>query len=75
MTAAPLFGLKANPNLKFGVLSDIHITDWESTEILRKALGYFRDKAFKAMHLTYEEANRLAIRNVGLAKAWEEVSI
>ena len=138
LAAAPRVELTTKPNLKFGVLSDIHITDWESTEILRKTLGYFRDKdvdavliagdmadhgllpqlenvakawfsvfpddkglggkrverlfiygnhdpdgldyrdgymdkAFKAMRLTYEEANRLSIRNVGLAKAWEEV--
>jgi len=128
--------LSSAPNLKFGVLSDIHITDWDSTEIFRKTLRYFRDqdvdavmiagdmadhgilpqlenvakawfsvfpddkgpngkkverlfiygnhdpdglayrdpamdKAFKAMNLTYEEAERLVLKNIGLAKAWE----
>lgn len=136
--AEPLAGFSSQPNLKFGVLSDIHITDWESTKILRKAFQRFRaqdvdavliagdladhgllpqlenvakawfsvfpddkglngkrverlfiygnhdpdgldyrdgymDKAFKAMHLTYEEANKLTLRNVGFAKAWEMV--
>lgn len=134
--AEPLSGLTPRPKLAFGVLSDIHITDWASTEILRKAFRYFReadvdavliagdladhgllpqlenvakawfsvfpddrgrhgqkverlfiygnhdpdgllyrdgpmDKAFKAMHLTYAEAEKLALRNVGLDKAWE----
>ena len=125
------------PNLKFGVLSDIHITDWASTEIFRKTLRYFRsqgvdavmiagdmadhgllpqlenvakawyevfpddkdefgnhveklfvygnhdpeglayrdpamDKAFKAMNLTYEEADKLQLRNLGMDKCWEK---
>ena len=124
------------PNLKFGVVSDIHITDWASTEILRKTFRYYRDrgvdavmiagdmadhglvpqlenvarawfevfpddrglggkkverlfiygnhdpeglayrdaamdKAFAVHHLTYEEAEKLTISRLGLAKAWE----
>jgi len=128
---------KGKPNLKFGVLSDIHITDWASTDVFRKTLRYFRDqdvdavmiagdladhgilpqlenvakawfevfpdnrglagkkveklfvygnhdpeglkyrdpamdKAFKEMHLTYEEAEKLTLPALGLAKCWEK---
>ena len=129
--------LGSKPNLKFGVLSDIHITDWASTEIFRKTLRYFRDqgvdavmiagdladhgilpqlenvakawyetfpddrgldgrkveklfvygnhdpeginyrdpamdKAYEAMHLTYEEAKKLTLPSLGLGKCWEQ---
>ena len=125
------------PNLRFGVLSDIHVTDWASTEVFRKALRYFRDRgvdavmiagdladhgllpqlenvagawyevfpddrgpdgrkveklfiygnhdpeglsyrdapmerAFKAMHLTYAEAEKLTLTALGLGKCWEK---
>jgi len=130
-------GMGSRPNLKFGVLSDIHITDWDSTAVLRKTFRYFRDqdvdavliagdmadhgllpqlenvakawfsvfpddrgldgkkverlfvygnhdpeglryrdaamdKAFRAMNLTYEEAEKLLLQNIGLGKAWEK---
>ena len=37
------------PKLKFGVLSDIHITDWASTEIFRKTLRFYRDAGVDAV--------------------------
>ena len=40
---------KAAPNLKFGVISDIHVTTPESTEEFRRALSYFRDQGVDAV--------------------------
>ena len=37
------------PNLVFGVISDIHVTTPESTEVFRKALEYFRDRKVDAV--------------------------
>ena len=136
MVANPVAASMSKPNLRFGVLSDIHITDWTSTEIFRKTLQYFRDqnvdavliagdmadhgilpqlqniakawfsvfpddkglggkkverlfvygnhdpdglayrdaamdKAFKAMNMTYDEAEKFVLTKIGLGKAWE----
>ena len=37
------------PKLKFGVISDIHVTTPESTEEFRRALAYFRDRGVDAV--------------------------
>ena len=42
------FGRKA-PNLRFGVISDIHVTTPESTAKFRRALAYFRDRGADAV--------------------------
>jgi len=41
--------LGGKPNLKFGVLSDVHITSWESADLFRKALRYFREQGVDAV--------------------------
>ena len=38
-----VFAQQARPNLKIGVLSDIHVWDDEDEETFRHALEYFRD--------------------------------
>ena len=38
-----------NPDLRFGVLSDIHVTTPESTKLFRKALAYFRRRGVDAV--------------------------
>lgn len=58
--------LGGRPDLKFGVLSDIHIGSRDSTETFRKALRYFRDRGVDAVMICGDLAN------YGLAKAWEE---
>ena len=42
------FGKKA-PNIRFGVISDIHVTTPESTAKFRRALAYFRDRGADAV--------------------------
>ena len=62
------------PNLKFGVLSDIHITDWASTEVFRKALRYYRDAGVDAVLIAGDLADHgilPQLENVG--RAWDEV--
>ena len=67
-----MIGLK--PNLKFGVLSDIHITDWASTEIFRKTLRYFRDQGVDAVMIAGDLADHGILPQLEyVAKAWYEV--
>ena len=40
---------KAPPNLRFGVISDIHVTTPESTAVFRRALAFFRDRGADAV--------------------------
>ena len=56
--AAALFGASgcrslglggAQPNISFGVISDIHVTTPESTAVFRRALEYFRDRKVDAV--------------------------
>lgn len=60
--------------LKFGVLSDIHITDWASTEIFRKTLRYFRSQDVDAVLIAGDMADHGLISQLeNVAKAWFEV--
>ena len=62
------------PSLKFGVLSDIHIVDWESTEIFRKTLRYFRDSKVNAVLIAGDLADHGLLPQLeNVAKAWFEV--
>ena len=40
------------PNLTFGVISDLHVTTPESTATFRRALAYFRDRGVDAVVVT-----------------------
>ena len=40
------------PNITFGVISDLHITTPESTATFRRALAYFRDRGVDAVVVT-----------------------
>lgn len=60
--------------LKFGVLSDIHITDWASTEIFRKTLRYFRSQRVDAVMIVGDMADHgLLCQLENVAKSWNEV--
>ena len=64
----------AKPNLKFGVLSDIHITDWASTDVFRKTLGYFRSQDVDAVMIAGDLADHGILPQLEcVAKAWYEV--
>lgn len=70
--AASLSG--GRPKLKFGVLSDIHITDWASTEIFRKALRFYRDAKVDAVLIAGDLADHGLLPQLeNVAKAWYDV--
>ena len=46
---SPWWYRKTPPNLRFGVISDIHVTTPESTAEFRRALAYFRDRGADAV--------------------------
>ena len=66
--------LSGRPKLKFGVLSDIHITDWASTEILRKTFRHFRDNRVDAVMIAGDMADHgILVQLENVARAWFEV--
>ena len=56
--------LSGAPRLKFGVVSDIHITDWNSTEIFRKTLRWYSDQGVDAVMIVGDLADH------GLVDEW-----
>ena len=62
------------PNLRFGVVSDIHITDWASTECFRKTLRWYRDMGVDAVMIVGDMADHGIMPQLeNVAKAWYEV--
>ena len=64
----------AEPNIVFGVISDIHITTPGSTVAFRKALEYFRDRKVDAM-VVAGDLSDWGLRSglTYVADAWESV--
>jgi len=70
----PGFVPSGKPDLVFGVISDIHITTWESTEIFRKTLRWFRDRGVDAVMIVGDIADHGILPQLeNAAKAWYEV--
>ncbi len=66
--------LSGKPNIRFGVISDIHITDWNSTEIFRKTLRWYRDQGVDAVMIVGDMADHGILPQLeNVAKAWYEV--
>ena len=66
--------LSGKPNLKFGVVSDIHITDWASTDVFRKTLAWYRDQGVDAVMIVGDMADHGIMPQLeNVAKAWYEV--
>jgi len=66
--------LSGTPGLRFGVVSDIHITGWESTETFRKTLRWFRDQGVDAVMIVGDMADHGIMPQLeNVAKAWYEV--
>ena len=66
--------VKGEPNLKIGILSDIHITDAASTGTLRKAFEYFREKKVDGVMIAGDMADdgyESELKNV--ADAWYDI--
>lgn len=62
------------PKLRFGVISDIHVTTPESTDEFRRALAYFRDRGVDAVLLAGDLSDwglRSGLKYV--ADAWYDV--
>ena len=61
-------------NLKFGVLSDIHVTTWESAETFRHALKYFYEADVDAVMICGDLAHLGVLCNLeNVAKSWYDV--
>lgn len=66
--------LGSAPNLKFGVLSDTHITTWESAETFRRALRHFREADVDAVMICGDITHLGVLCNLEVvAKSWFEV--
>ncbi len=66
--------LSGTPRLRFGVVSDIHITDWKSTETFRKTLAWYRDQGVDAVMIVGDLADHgLMPQLENVAKAWYDV--
>ena len=62
------------PLLRFGVASDLHITDWASTEIFRQALRWFCDQAVDAVMIPGDLTDHgLMPQLENVARSWREV--
>ena len=62
------------PKLRFGVLSDLHVTDWASAEVFRKALAYFRDREVDAVMITGDLTDHgLMSQLENVSKSWYSV--
>ena len=67
-------GAAERPNLSFGVLNDIHITDRASTEVFRKTLAFFRDQKVDAVMIVGDMADHgLVCQLQNVADAWYDV--
>ena len=67
-------GFGGRPNLRFGVISDIHITDWASTSYFRKTLAWYRDQLVDAVMIVGDMADHGIMPQLeSVAKAWYEV--
>jgi len=65
--------LSGRPNLRFGVVSDIHITDWASAEVFRKTLRWYRDQGVDAVMIVGDIADHGIMPQLeNVAKAWYE---
>lgn len=73
--ASDKFGfLSGTPRLRFGVISDIHITDWDSTKIFIKTLRYFDQQGVDAVLIAGDLADHGIIQQLeNVGKAWETV--
>ncbi len=71
---APTHQKDAGLRLSFGVLSDIHITDWASADIFRKTLAYFRDQRVDAVMIVGDMADHGLLPQLeNVARAWYSV--
>ena len=64
----------ATPLLRFGVASDLHVTDWASAEIFRRALRWFRDQSVDAVMIPGDLTDHgLMPQLENVARSWHEV--
>ena len=64
----------ADPCIKFGVLSDLHITNHESAETFRKALRYYREQDVDAVMVCGDLADYGLVSQLKeVADAWYDV--
>ncbi len=65
---------KPSPILRFGVVSDLHVTDWASAERFRRALLWFRDQGVDAVMVPGDLTDHGILPQLeNVAKSWREV--
>ena len=65
---------KPSPILRFGVASDLHITDWASAEPFRVALRWFRDQNIDAVMIAGDLTDHGILPQLeNVAQSWREV--
>ena len=63
-----------SPLLRFGVASDLHITDWVSAETFRVALRWFRDQEVDAVMVPGDLTDHGILPQLeNVARSWNEV--
>ena len=66
--------LGGSPNLRLGVLSDIHIYDEKQVPVFERALAFFRDRKADGVIIAGDMADRGLVDQLELvAKAWFKV--
>ena len=62
------------PLLRFGVASDLHVTDWASAETFRRALRWFRDQGVDAVTVPGDLTDHGILPQLeNVARSWREV--
>ena len=65
---------KQDPFLRFGVASDLHVTDWASAESFRKALRWFRDQDVDAVVIPGDLTDHGLLPQLeNVVRSWQEV--
>ncbi len=66
--------INTSPLLRFGVVSDLHITDWTSTETFRRALRWFRDRGVDAVMVAGDLTDHGILPQLeNIARSWKEI--
>ena len=70
----PMQMKKSPPLLRFGVASDLHVTDWASAETFRRALRWFRDQGVDAVMVPGDLTDHGLLPQLeNVARSWREV--
>ena len=64
----------STPLLRLGVASDLHVTDWASAEVIRKALRWYRERGVDAVVVAGDLTDHGLLPQLEtVARSWNEV--